>query len=168
MHSQNAVRRTITLRLQSNGFCICLSLLRVTTVSRNRDSVLDHGRTTGPRRSHGGLRRCAMGGEAWGGSMRRRLTGRKVVPRVSLAGQDFPNPRLTRDWTFDSDAYFVHSRDVSLLQHVRRHAGVFLGIESEAISGSRRPTRQTARWVSCWAAFPDSFGSFKRQRWRSG
>lgn len=114
---------------------------------------------------------CAMSMEAWGRSMRGRLTGRKLIPRVCLAGQDFRASRLASDSTSgDSifDAYSVHSRDVSVLLHVRRDAGVFFGIDSEAISESRRPTRQTARWVFCFAAVLNFPSSLKGHRWRSG
>jgi hypothetical protein len=86
-----------------------------------------------------------------------RLTGLNALARVSLfePGDRFHSARLEKDATFDSDEFPVHSRNVSmLLLCVRRDAGVFLGIDSEAISGSRRPTRQTARWVFCFTAVP--------------
>jgi hypothetical protein len=65
---------------------------------------------------------------------------------------------LETDSTADSDASYLHSRDVSvllLLLWLRRHAGVLIGLDSDAISESRRPTRPTARWVFYFAAIHD-------------
>ncbi len=39
----------------------------------------------------------------------------------------------------------------------QRNAGVYLGLNSEAISESLRPTRPTARWVFCFAANHEFF-----------
>jgi hypothetical protein len=85
-----------------------------------------------------------------------RLTERGVIPTVSLFGPDDSQAFcLNNDSPFYCHAIHAHSRDVSVLLCMRRHAGVFFGIDSEAISESRRPTRQTARWVFCFATIHD-------------
>ena len=80
---------------------------------------------------------------------RRRLTGLDAGPTLAIPerGQDgFASEResLSR---LPSNDFRIHSRDVYVSLLLRRNAGVFHGISSEANSGSLQPTRHEARWV---------------------
>lgn len=86
------------------------------------------------------------------GRSRRRLTESDAVPRVCLSAWGFRVPGAESDSALDSDANDPHSRDVSVLLSLQRHAGVLFGIDSEAISAVRRSTRPTARWVFSFVA----------------
>jgi hypothetical protein len=46
-----------------------------------------------------------------------------------------------------------HTRELYVLLPLQRSAGVCRGLDSESSSESRRPTRQTARWVFCFLEF---------------
>jgi len=80
---------------------------------------------------------------------RRLLTGLREGPTLAIPerGQDgFVSGRENFSRLLSND-FRIHSRDVYLSLPLRRHAGVFHGISSEANSGSRQPTRHEARWV---------------------
>jgi hypothetical protein len=87
----------------------------------------------------------------------RSLTILDAAHRVSLSSRS----QGLRDTGLDCDASpnfhgsNSHSRDVYLLQHVLYCAGVYAGLDSEAISDPRRPTRYTARWVFCFGLVRD-------------
>lgn len=80
---------------------------------------------------------------------RRLLTGLARGPRLAIPerGQGrFANERETSSG-FACNELRIHSRIVYVSLLLRRKAGVFHGIVSEATSGSRQPTRHEARWV---------------------
>lgn len=86
----------------------------------------------------------------------RSLTMLEADPRVCLSGRAccLRDGGLdcdpSSDPSSDFDESYSHSRDVYLPQNVLSCAGVYAGLDSEATSESRRPTRQTARWVFCF------------------
>jgi hypothetical protein len=83
---------------------------------------------------------------------RRHLTGLDAGLRLAIPGrgQDgFASERENFSRLLSND-FRIHSRDVYVSLLLRRNAGVFQGVSSEANSGSRQPTRHEARWVfSC-------------------
>jgi hypothetical protein len=80
---------------------------------------------------------------------RRRLTGLDTGLTLAIPerGQDgFVSERENLSG-FESDDFRIHSRNVYVSLLLRRNAGVFHGVSSEANSGSLQPTRHEARWV---------------------
>jgi len=78
-----------------------------------------------------------------------RLTGLDRGPTLAIPerGHDrFASERETSSG-FACNDFRIHSRVVYVPLLLRRNAGVFHGISSEANSGSRQPTRHEARWV---------------------
>jgi hypothetical protein len=87
---------------------------------------------------------------------RRRLTGLNPGPTLAIPerGRDgFASERENLSGFEHNDLRF-HSRDVHVSLLLRRNAGVFHGISSEADSGSRQPTRHEARWVFAFTEDP--------------
>ena len=80
---------------------------------------------------------------------RRRLTGLGAGSRLAIPGrgQDESAREGETSSGFASNDFPIHSRNVYVSLLLRRNAGVFHGISSEANSGSRQPTRHEARWV---------------------
>lgn len=80
---------------------------------------------------------------------RRRLTGLEAGLKLAIPerGQDgFASERENFSRLLGND-FRIHSRDVYVSLLLRRNAGVFHGISSEANSESLQPTRHEARWV---------------------
>jgi hypothetical protein len=80
---------------------------------------------------------------------RRLLTGLDEGPTLAIPerGQDELASGRENFSRLLSDGFRIHSRAVYVSLPLRRRAGVFHGISSEANSGSRQPTRHEARWV---------------------
>jgi hypothetical protein len=80
---------------------------------------------------------------------RRRLTRLEAGLKLAIPerGQDgFASERENFSRLLGND-FRIHSRDVYVSLLLRRNAGVFHGISSEANSESLQPTRHEARWV---------------------
>lgn len=94
---------------------------------------------------------------------RSNLTVQRAFPKVSLSGLSETASSATPENAPDSgnDDVGIHSRGLYVLSQ-QRAAGVCLGLDSASSSESRRPTRQTARWVFCFGANNNG------HRWRSG
>jgi hypothetical protein len=96
---------------------------------------------------------------------RRHLTGLDAGLRLAIPGRGQDGSASERE-NFSrllSNDFRIHSRDVYVSLQLRRNAGVFQGISSEANSGSRQPTRHEARWVFAFSrdsAIPDHFEQF--------
>jgi len=96
---------------------------------------------------------------------RRRLTGLDRGPRLALPERRHDEVASEREdlSEFESNDFYVHSRNVYVLQPLQRRAGVYHGISSEANSGFRQPTRHEARWVFAFpgdCATPDGVEQF--------
>jgi hypothetical protein len=80
---------------------------------------------------------------------RRRLTRLYAGFRLPIPGRGQVWSACERETLsgFASNDFPIHSRDVYVSLLLRRNAGMFHGISSEANSGSLQPTRQEARWV---------------------
>jgi hypothetical protein len=82
------------------------------------------------------------------------LTSPDADHRLSLHARPFLEFAAQRqsNSSFRINGIHVQSRNVYALQPLQRLAGVFPGLNSEAFSGSRQPTRQKARWVFSFLA----------------
>ena len=95
---------------------------------------------------------------------RRRLTGLDAGSRLAIPerGQDrFASERENVSGS-DGNDFRIHSREVYVSLLLRRNAGVFHGISSEANSGSRQPTRHEARWVFAFSEDSAIFEQLKQ------
>lgn len=79
----------------------------------------------------------------------RHLTGLDVGPTLAIPERRQGEPANERENLpgFKHNDFRIHSRDVYVLLHQQHRAGVFHGINSEANSGFRQPTRHEAWWV---------------------
>jgi hypothetical protein len=89
--------------------------------------------------------------------IRPRLTAVRRIARVTLSGPGVRVLGRERNAVSNPDESSVDSREMSWPVWMRHDAGVFLGIDSGAISESRRPTRLTARWVFSLAGSSETF-----------
>jgi hypothetical protein len=93
---------------------------------------------------------------------RRLLTGLEAGPTLAIPERRQDGFARERENIsgFDGNDFQIHSRDVYVPLLLRRDAGVFQGISSEANSASRQPTRHEARWVFAFpgnSAMPNHF-----------
>jgi len=100
---------------------------------------------------------------------RRRLIGLDAGLTLAIPerGQDgFASERENVSRLLSND-FWIHSRVVYVSLLLRRKAGVFHGISSEANSGSLQPTRHEARWVFAFpgdSVIPDHFERYETAR----